>query len=408
MGWYGEENEGTPRERGESALARCKAIAAKAGDREFTAAEKSEYDTAHAEAEQCIAILKKQRADQGVYDVARRISNDVGLPPMTAPGGSMTKAGVRRTGPALALPEPVLKEMFHAVRAGRPFNSRGLMEEHSNKAFSTIDSLLPPQLSSVIVGPEHPDRLLDRLPVLEIQAPSWEFMRHTSTTGTPAITGEGQPKPELVFVTDKVIATAQKIAANVAISHESLQDFSTFLDYVQTELSRQAIDVENSELLNGDGTAGHLFGLCRTSGILTHALTGPETSLDAIEVGITNLKVGPALADADLIVTHPATWSSIRRTKDTQGRYLVAPDPTAGEANSAWGVSVLTTVVATVGEALILDSAKFGEVLLREPMGVHAGWSMDDQVRNLTRLIVEERLALAVERPGALLLVTGL
>ena len=162
------------------------------------------------------------------------------------------------------------------------------------------------------------------------------------------------------------------------------------------------------ELLNGDGTSGHLTGLLHTSGVLTHAVVTPETGLDGLEIAITNLKMGPQLAVADLIVMHPSTWSSIRRSKDTQGRYLVADDPTAGEASSAWGVPVLTTVVMPAAEALVLDTTRFGRVLVRKDLNVQTGNSNDDFVRNISRFVIEERITLAVERPGALLIVTGL
>ena len=69
---------------------------------------------------------------------------------------------------------------------------------------------------------------------------------------------------------------------------------------------------------------------------------------------------------------------------------------------------MLTTVVMPVGEAAVLDTTKFGRVWVREDMNVLTGYTNDDFTRNITRFVVEERLALATERPGAVLLVTGL
>ena len=165
-----------------------------------------------------------------------------------------------------------------------------------------------------------------------IDAPSLEYIRHTSTTGAPAIVAEGDVKPELVFNTDKVVATPEKIAAHTAVSWESLQDWDVFVNYLTNELTRQVVNVENAELLAGDGTTGHLTGFLSTSGILTHAVT-TETSLDAVEESIAALRVGAALAEANLSVLHSNTWSAMRRTKDSQNRYLVTPDPTAEAVN---------------------------------------------------------------------------
>jgi hypothetical protein len=44
--------------------------------------------------------------------------------------------------------------------------------------------------------------------------------------------------------------------------------------------------------------------------------------------------VGSSLAEADLAIFYPSTWSAIRRTKDNQERYLVQADPSVGEVNT--------------------------------------------------------------------------
>ncbi|MCG7595757.1 phage major capsid protein [Mycobacterium sp. PSTR-4-N] len=282
------------------------------------------------------------------------------------------------------------------------------------RAFSSVDTLLPNQLWPEVIGPVHDNRVLSRLPVFPTELPVVQYIRHVSTTGAPTIVAEGAVKPELVLVGDRVLATAQKIAAHAAVSQEIIQDWSTWFDYVQNEVMQQVIDKENDELLNGNGTTGHLTGLLNTSGILTHTVGGTgttpngETALDAIEVSIAKLRVGAAKATADLLILHPATWSAIRRTKDGQQRYLTQPDPTVGETNTAWGVPVLVTTQIAAGAGALLDTTKFGRVHVREALNLQVGLTQDDFIRNLVRVIAEERLTLAVERPAAILAISGL
>jgi HK97 family phage major capsid protein len=272
--------------------------------------------------------------------------------------------------------------------------------------------LLPPQLYPLVIGPQYEPRLMDVLPAMGIDAPSLEYVQHTSTTGAPGVVLEGQPKPELIFNVQKVIATAQKLAANTAASYEIIADWDTFYSYIQAELRRQTINAENNELINGDGTTGHLLGFLHTSGILTHAAVAapvpPATSWDDLEQSITALRTGPALAEADVLVLNPATWSSIRWQKDQYGRYLASPDPSQDEVGSAWGCRVLPTTQIAAGAGLLIDSSKFGRVLVRETISMRIGWSGTDFVDNVLRTICEERLALAVERPPAVLSITGL
>jgi Phage capsid family len=120
------------------------------------------------------------------------------------------------------------------------------------------------------------------------------------------------------------------------------------------------------------------------------------------------LRTGPALAVADLLILHPNTWSAVRRTKDGFDRYLTQPDPTSGEAASIWGVPVLTTISCPDDTGVLLDTTKFGRVLVREPLGVRVGFANDDFTRNIVRYVGEERLTLAVERPQAVMEISAL
>jgi hypothetical protein len=59
-----------------------------------------------------------------------------------------------------------------------------------HRAFSTVDSLLPPSLQPLVVGPQYESRLLTRFPLVSTDAPSIEYIRHTSTSGTPTLVAE--------------------------------------------------------------------------------------------------------------------------------------------------------------------------------------------------------------------------
>lgn len=285
----------------------------------------------------------------------------------------------------------------------------------SCKAYSTIGGLLPAQLDPNILGKIHESRLLDRLPTQAISAPSYEILVHASTTGAPAPVAEGGQKPEVVLNMTSQTVTAVKVAAHVGISYESLSDFPTFLGYATTELTRMMADTENSEILNGSGTGGHMTGLLNTSGILTHDAstdTGTNvTAIDGIEKAIAQLRVGSALADADLLILHPQTWSAIRRLKDTVGRYLFVSsdsDVTTAQANSIFNVPVLVTTAMTAGAGLMLDTSKFGRVFVREGITIHTGQNTDDFTKNISRFVLESRFVLGVERPAAVCAISNL
>ncbi|BBZ44736.1 phage major capsid protein [Mycobacterium parmense] len=230
-----------------------------------------------------------------------------------------------------------------------------------SRAYGTIDSLLPPELYPNIVGPVYENRLLSRLPVTPCDAPFVRYIRHYGTTGAAAIVGEGQPKPELVPQTDEVTIEMAKLAAHVGTSWESVRDWPSWQEYLTQDLAREIYSAENAQLLTGSGTGSNITGFTSVSGILTHQAgtgTTPLSPLDDIELSIATMRTGAVLAEPDIFVVHPTTWSAIRRSKDRYGRYQVAPDPTANEAKSVWGVPALVTTQFPAGEGLLIDSSR--------------------------------------------------
>ncbi len=68
----------------------------------------------------------------------------------------------------------------------------------------------------------------------------------------------------------------------------------------------------------------------------------------------------------------------------------------------------MVTTQLTPGVGVLLDSTKFGRIAVREPLSVGAGFANDDLIRNIYRWVCEEQIALAVERPSAILSIAKL
>jgi HK97 family phage major capsid protein len=168
-----------------------------------------------------------------------------------------------------------------------------------------------------------------------------------------------------------------------------------------TELQRQVIDQENLQILSWLNTAG----------ILTHPATAapvaPASSYSDIEQAIAALRVGPALATADLLILNPSTFSAIRRQTNTLGNFLIG-DVAVDPVDRIWGVDVVETVVCPAGEGWLLDTTKLGRLAVRETMALRIGYSGTDFVQNVLRYVAEERCVLTVERPAAVLHITTL
>jgi HK97 family phage major capsid protein len=276
------------------------------------------------------------------------------------------------------------------------------------RAFATASPLLPAELAPWVTELQHEGRILDHLPAYAIDTPSIEIVQVNSVTGAAGIVAEGQVKPEVTPVTTPLTVPALKVAAHTGLSYEALADFDAFSNYVRIELQQQVVLTENNSLLYGTGGTGSLNGFFTASGILTFDATTADQGIDAIEMGIEALRTGASLATPDLCVLHPSTWSAIRRTKDTLGRYLLSADPTTEEADSIWGLSVVVTTQCAPADGLLVDTTRYGRAVVREPLSMRIGWANDDFVKNILRTVCEERLNNAIERPTAICKITGL
>jgi Phage capsid family len=305
----------------------------------------------------------------------------------------------------LALPEPALKALYDAQESGQSIRVKAAFQPET-KAFSTVDPLLPPTLQPGIVEQIHEWRLLDHLPTQAISTPSLEYIKHTSSTGTPGTVQEGQLKPD---VTINVRPRCERVQARGHVRNQPRERprLPCFYRLCPWEMFRQLQDLENAQLISGNGVAPNLTGILNTSGILTYAYSS-GSQIDAIEQGIQLLRVGAALAVPDILVVNPNTLGGLRRLKDAVARYYLQPDLAAGEIGSLWGVRILETTACPAGTGILIDSEKMGLAVIREGVTVTTGTTNDDFSRNIVRYVIEERIGLAIERPAAICSVTGL
>ncbi|MCM2327722.1 MAG: phage major capsid protein, partial [Lysobacter sp.] len=95
--------------------------------------------------------------------------------------------------------------------------------------------------------------------------------------------------------------------------------------------------------------------------------------------------------------------SSFQLAKSTVGEYLFGA-PGSMTVPSLWGVPVVVTASMTAGSFLVLDAPRAGFVATREDATVRISeHTNDDFIRNLIRILVEERLALCIARSGAII-----
>jgi Phage capsid family len=303
---------------------------------------------------------------------------------------------------------------------------------------------LPPVQSLYAVGLGYePVRIADLLPGAQMPGPSATWLTHSANTNEAGIAAEGASKVDLgpTIVEHQVIPT--KIAATVTVTLEAWQDTDkygegSFAQWLPAELTRSLINEESNAILNSvSGTGNATFnGILQTSGTLTRAM-GTDSPLDCLAKAYTDVRVGAAFADPDLVLIHPATLSALRRQKSAEGQYLLellsgpmglsaygqpmSAGP-AGEPNKysvipqgvpsgngmLWGAEIHATTMVPAGQAVVM-STKAGGGIFWQRLGMlifFNPWSL--MTSNEYFWVAEERIAYSCPRPAAVNLVTGL
>jgi len=265
-----------------------------------------------------------------------------------------------------------------------------------------------------------PTRILDLIPVRPVSSPIVTYYVQLAKAQA-AVVAEGAVKPLSDVSTPGFSAQVEKIVAAVPVTDEVLRDFPAFLSFVYADLQDAVVDLENAELLASTGTAPRfIVGMLNTTGILTRAYNsaagGDDNPLDALARGARDLRVGAAKTDLTGWVMSPNTYWRLRITKDLQGRYLLG-DPVEGEVPNIWGKPVVQTTQIADGTVLGGNFAEAAKGFIRDSITIEASNSLavtsTDNVAttgflaNVTGVIAEERVGMYVDRPTALVKITG-
>lgn len=256
--------------------------------------------------------------------------------------------------------------------------------------------------------------IADLFPDGTTTTPLIRYLVETMVTNGAATVKEGDLKPASTLKFDKVDEVLHKIATFLPITDEMLEDWAQARSYIDARLVLFIKLAEENQLLNGDGTDANLDGLLNRSGLATTIVKGTSPSaagdnaMDAIYRQITAIRTTQFL-EPDAIAIDPSGWQNITLAKNSQGAYYANGPFMGQQPETLWGKKVANTPSMAATTALVGAFAQGGQIFRKGGITVEASNSHADFFqRNQTALRAEERLALAVYRPGAFGLVTNL
>jgi HK97 family phage major capsid protein len=220
----------------------------------------------------------------------------------------------------------------------------------------------------------------------------------TNNAGYQGSDGSLKPQSDITYQQETINVVT--IGHWFRASKQILADFKMLQTLINNRAAFGVKFAEEQSILYGDGASGHLYGIIPQATAYDTTLNkAGDTMIDVIRHAM--LQTTKAFYPATGIAVSPTDWHDISLTKDKFGRYMFA-DPTRTAPAMLWGLPVAECFSMEIGDFLV-GSLKLAVTLFdREQATILLSTEdQDNFVRNLVTILAEERLALAVSRPAA-------
>jgi HK97 family phage major capsid protein len=261
----------------------------------------------------------------------------------------------------------------------------------------------------IVTAPERAFTIRGLLPVFTTDSNIVEYARElvfTNNAGpqydasSPDPTREGALKAESGITYELVNAKVITIAHHIPATRQILDDAPQLQQTIQNRLIYGLKLREESEILTGLGTDGGLSGLVANSTAFAGGATN-ASPLDTIARAASQLRANEYVPSG--LVLNPADWTNLFvLSKTTTGEYLLG-NPQDMTQPRLFGIPVVLTNAMTRGKFLMADFTRAAAIYDRESVTVRIGLVNDDLTRNIVRILVESRLALAIKQSAAII-----
>ena len=233
---------------------------------------------------------------------------------------------------------------------------------------------------------------------------SVEFVRETGFTNNAAPVSENpvSEKPESALTFELDSAPVATIAHWIRASRQVLSDVAMLASYIDGRLRYGLALKEEVQLLKGSGSGLNIDGLYTQAETYVNpgVSVQSETAIDRLRLAL--LQVTLAEYDATGIVLSPVDWAAIELTKTTDDAYVFA-NPTGMAVPGLWGRPVVATQSMDAGDFLVGAFQQAAQGWDREDASVTVSTEdRDNFVKNMVTLLCENRVALTVYRPEAM------
>lgn len=389
----------------EASLKAAREIAESAKGRTFTDEEKTDIDAHMAKADELGGQIKAAEADEA------RMSRLAALSPDTE--ASRVEVVER---PAKSLGEHFAKHV--GAEGFTNLKNRGGYTVSAPEFKAATDPQLTPagfapaltEFDTTVVRAYRRPTVSDLLGSGSLSGNAVTYPVEGAVEGAFTTVAEGAQKPQL-HIGDPTLVTdsLKKIAAWFDTSDEMAEDLPFWVSEVNNRGLYLLSMFEEAQLLSGSGTGTNLQGLLNRSGIQTETQAiAPDSAQDAIFRAMTKVQTATGLS-ADGIIINPVDYQALRLSKDANGQYFGGGFFSGEYGNGGvtfqpplWGLNTVASA-AVPAKTVVVGAFKAATTVYRKG-GVRVETTNSDLgkfTKNLLTTRIEERIALAVRIPAA-------
>lgn len=368
----------------------------------------------------------KLRQDNGIYDSVMKSHEEMlrlqntpvgGVPYPTGGDGLFAKAFTKKSLGELFTDSPEYKALKRedgtipvTAQTGadvKDITLTGAIKAAAIKAPLTNSAGFPPPFAPdtrVVPFAVRRPVVADLIPSFDTNYSAIHYVEETTFTNSATGVAEGASKPASGLGLTRRTASVEVIAHYINVTNQQLEDVPQVRALIDDRLTFMLQLAEENELLNGSGTSPDLVGFYNKSGVNTQAL-GADNAPNAIMKGFTKIRT-VGFAEPSGVIFHPTDWQNIRLLQTTIGSYIWG-DPSEAGPERIWGVPVIQTVAATLGQPIAGDFRLFSQIARRMGIRVEVGLVNDDFIKNQQTLRAEERLSLLIYRASAFTVYSG-
>ena len=263
----------------------------------------------------------------------------------------------------------------------------------------------PTHRAGIIPSAQNERTVADLMLQGTISGNTYTYYEETTFTNNAAEVEEGGTKPESALDFTERTEPVRKIATNIPVTTETLDDVPAFESYLRGRLAFMVERREETQLLTGDGTAPNISGILDRS-IQTQA-KGADPTPDAVYKAMTKVR-HTGEAEPTAAVFHPNDWQDIRLLRTADGMYIWGPPMDMGPER-IFGLEVRITSAMTENTGLVGAFRPHAQIFRRQGITITVSTEHSTFfIENKVMVQAEERLLLAVYRPAAFCKITGI